>query len=282
MELVSTREGFAKAASAARAAGGRLGLVPTMGSLHAGHLSLLQQAVSQCEAVALTIFVNPIQFTSSEDLARYPSDLERDLELARGAGVAVVFAPSVAEMYPHGEPETRVEPGPIADRLEGASRPGHFSGVATVVTKLLSLSGPCRAYFGEKDFQQLVIVRRVVGDLDIDAEVVGCPTVREADGLACSSRNRRLASEDRQAATVLFRALTQGRAVAVGGTRDAAQVEEAMAAVVRTEPRAKLDYAKVVDPYTLESPPDLGGGPRLLISAEVGAVRLIDNMGVEQ
>jgi pantoate--beta-alanine ligase len=253
-----------------------------MGSLHEGHMSLLHAAASQCDSVALTIFVNPIQFGSVDDLARYPSDLEHDLELARGAGVTVVFAPSVTEMYPSGTPETRVEPGPLAKRLEGASRPGHFAGVATIVTKLLSLSGRCRAYFGEKDFQQLVIVRRLVEDLDLDAEIVGCPTVREADGLACSSRNRRLDLSDRRAASVLYRALLEGRARAIEGAENLAQIEAAMKAVVSTEPRARLDYARVVDPYTLESPRDLGGELRLLISAEVGPVRLIDNMGVEQ
>ncbi|MGO9583986.1 MAG: pantoate--beta-alanine ligase [Acidimicrobiales bacterium] len=280
MEVVSTRHGFRQASCLARATGARVGLVPTMGSLHAGHLALLRAAVSDCDLVAVSIFVNPLQFSSAEDLARYPSNLEQDLALAKASGAGIVFAPSVAEMYPGGAPETRVEPGPLADRLEGASRPGHFAGVATVVTKLLSLAGHCRAYFGEKDFQQLAVVRKVVADLDVDAEIVACPTVREPDGLACSSRNRRLEPDDRRAATVLFKALVAGRACVAEGERERAQVEETMAAVVAAERRVELDYAVVVDPLTFESPPRLAGDLRLLIAAYVGPVRLIDNLGV--
>ena len=280
VELVVTRDSFRSRTFAARASGRRVGLVPTMGSLHEGHLSLLAAARRECDLVAMTLFVNPLQFSSAEDLARYPSGLERDLELAAASGADVVFAPSTAEMYPSGEPETRVEPGPLATRLEGASRPGHFAGVATVVTKLVSLAGRCRAYFGEKDFQQLAIVRRLVADLDLDAEVVACPTVRENDGLACSSRNRRLAGEERAAATVLFRALEVGRDLLAVGAPDAASVAAAMAATVASEPLAKLDYAVVVDPVTFLSPAVLAGALRLLVAAEVGPVRLIDNLGV--
>ncbi len=259
---------------------GALGFVPTMGAFHPGHMSLVAAAASQCDVVVVSIFVNPLQFSSAADLARYPANLERDLVMAQTAGVGIVFAPSVSEMYPRGEPETRVQPGPLADRLEGASRPGHFAGVATVVTKLLSLSGPCRAFFGEKDFQQLVVVRRLVADLDLDAEVVACPTVREPDGLACSSRNRRLGPENRRAAAVLFRALQAGRDAVVGGGRSVGDVEATMARVVAAEPRARLDYAVVVDPVTFVSPASLAGELRLLIAARVGPVRLIDNLGV--
>lgn len=280
MELVVTREGFREAASAARDRGLGVGLVPTMGSLHEGHMSLVARAARQCDVVAVSIFVNPIQFSSAEDLASYPTDLQRDVELAEAAGAGIVFAPSSNEMYPSGELATRVEPGPLGTRLEGASRPGHFAGVATVVTKLLSLCGHCRAYFGEKDFQQLVVVRRLVDELDLDAEVVGCPTVREADGLACSSRNRRLAPADRRAAGVLFKALVAARDLAAGGEGDLAAIERMMGAVVDSEPLAKLDYAVVVDPVTLAPPGALAGELRLLMSAEVGSVRLIDNMGV--
>jgi pantoate--beta-alanine ligase len=251
-----------------------------MGAFHPGHMSLVRAAASQCDVVAVSIFVNPLQFSSATDLARYPANLERDLAMAQGAGVGLVFAPSVEEMYPQGEPETKVQPGRLADGFEGASRSGHFSGVATVVTKLLSLAGPCRAFFGEKDFQQLVVVRRLVADLDIDAEVVACPTVREPDGLACSSRNRRLGPEDRRAATVLFRALTAGREALVKGARLAADLEAAMAGVVAAERRARLDYAVVVDPVTLAAPASLAGELRLLIAADVGPARLIDNLGV--
>ncbi len=252
-----------------------------MGALHSGHLSLMQTAASSCDVVVVSIFVNPLQFSSASDLARYPANLERDLAMAHQAGAGIVFAPSVGEMYPRGEPMTRVDPGPLAACLEGASRPGHFTGVATVVTKLLSLCGHCRAFFGEKDFQQLVIVRHLVADLDLDVEVVGCPTVREPDGLACSSRNRRLGTDDRRAAAVLFKALEAGSAAIVTGATHGAEVEATMAAVVAAEPRARLDYAVVVDPVTFESPPSLAGEFRLLIAAEVGAVRLIDNLGVE-
>jgi pantoate--beta-alanine ligase len=252
-----------------------------MGAFHQGHLSLLRAAACECDVAAASIFVNPLQFHAPADLARYPSNLERDLALAQAAGVALVFAPSLSEMYPRGEPETRVLPGSLADRLEGASRPGHFSGVATVVTKLLSLCGPCRAFFGEKDFQQLAVVRRLVADLDLDAEIVGCPTVREPDGLACSSRNLRLGPDDRRAAAVLFKALGVGRAVLTAGARHSTEVESAMAAVVAAEPRARLDYAVVVDPITFESPALLTGELRLLIAADLGRVRLIDNLGVE-
>ena len=200
--------------------------------------------------------------------------------MAQTAGVGIVFAPSVSEMYPRGEPETRVQPGPLAELLEGAFRPGHFSGVATVVTKLLSLSGRCRAFFGEKDFQQLLVVQHLVADLDLDAEVVACSTVREPDGLACSSRNRRLGPEDRRAAAVLFRALEEGRDAVVRDGQHARDVEASMARVVAAEPRARLDYAVVVDPVTFASPALLTGELRLLIAARVGPVRLIDNLGV--
>jgi pantoate--beta-alanine ligase len=251
-----------------------------MGSLHEGHLSLLRAAASDCDLVAMSIFVNPIQFSSAEDLARYPSNLEQDLELARDGGVGLVFVPSVVEMYPRGEPETTVDPGPLANRLEGASRPGHFAGVATVVTKLLAICGQCRAYFGEKDFQQLAVVRNLVRDLDLDAEVVGCPTIRESDGLACSSRNRRLGPADRESATVLFRALQAGRECLKDAAWDVEQVQKAMASVVAGEPRAKLDYAMVVDPVSFEPPISRAGELRLLVAADLGGVRLIDNLGV--
>jgi len=278
VEVIASRDEFRKATSSARAAGARLGLVPTMGALHDGHLSLFREAVSSCDVVAASIFVNPLQFSAAEDLGRYPSNREGDLAAARAAGVELVFVPSVAEMYPHGGPRTVVEPGPLGSRLEGAARPGHFAGVATVVAKLLSLTGTCRAFFGEKDFQQLVVVRQLVDDLDLDAEIEGCPTVREPDGLACSSRNQRLDVADRRAAGVLFRALQAGRAAVEEGENRPGEVENAMIAVVAAEPRAKLDYAVAVDPVTFESPTSLAGEIRLLIAAAIGPVRLIDNL----
>jgi len=253
-----------------------------MGALHEGHLSLFRAAGSSCDVVAATIFANPLQFASEEDLAQYPSSLEADLSAARAEGVEIVFAPSASEMYPKGAARTKVVPGPLADRLEGASRPGHFAGVATVVTKLLSLAGGCCAFFGEKDFQQLTIVRQLVEDLDLDAEIVTCPTVREVDGLACSSRNRRLGLEDRCAATVLFKALSAGRAVLESGAYAPVDVETVMASVVAAEPRARLDYAVVVDPFTFETPTSLVSELRLLVAADVGPVRLIDNLVAER
>ncbi len=281
MEVVSSRAGFRKFTTEVRAAGATLGLVPTMGALHEGHLSLFRSAAHRCDIVATSIFVNPLQFGSKEDLAAYPANLEKDLSIARAAGIDVVFAPSPSEMYVEGRPRTQVDPGPLADRLEGASRPGHFVGVATVVTKLLSIAGRCRAFFGEKDFQQLVIVRRLVEDLDIDAEILGCPIVREADGLACSSRNRRLELDDRRAAAVLFKALEAGRAALRGDELRTAEAEAAMAAVVSAEPRARLDYAVVVDPVSFEAPAPPLSEVRLLIAADIGPVRLIDNLAVQ-
>ncbi|HET9441841.1 MAG TPA: pantoate--beta-alanine ligase, partial [Acidimicrobiales bacterium] len=206
MQFHETVAGFRKALDAERAAGRRVGLVPTMGWLHDGHLSLVRRAAAECDVVAATIFVNPLQFGESHDLAAYPRDLDRDSGLAAGAGVGHLFAPSVAEMYP-GPVRTRVVVADVGDGLEGAHRPGHFEGVATVVAKLFAVAGPCRAYFGEKDWQQLQVVRTLVRDLSFPVEIVGCPTVREPDGLAMSSRNVYLSAEERAAATVLHRAL---------------------------------------------------------------------------
>jgi pantoate--beta-alanine ligase len=255
-----------KELDAARATGRTVGLVPTMGFLHAGHASLIRRSAAECDVTAVTVFVNPLQFNPSEDLDDYPADLDHDREVAAAAGAAVVFAPTADEMYPGGQPAVTVH---VAgeDRLEGASRPGHFDGVATVVAKLFNLAGPCRAYFGEKDWQQLRVVRRLAADLSFPVDVVACPTVREADGLACSSRNARLSPEERQAATVLHRALvTAATAVAAGECNDEF-VRRIMVNVVAKEPRASLDYAEVE-------------GDRLLIAARVGGVRLIDNLGV--
>lgn len=278
MEVVASRDRFRKTTSSARAGGARIGLVPTMGALHEGHLSLVRAAVSTCDVVAVTIFVNPLQFASADDLATYPSSLEEDLAKAETAGAELVFVPPASEMYPRGAPRTLVSPGPLADRLEGAARPGHFAGVATVVTKLLSLAGSCRAFFGEKDFQQLAIVRNLVEDLDLDAEIVSCPTVREPDGLACSSRNRRLDQDGRGAAAVLYEALAAGKAAIDAGERDRATVERNMSDIVATERRAQLGYAVAVDPVTFDSPALLAGEVRLLIAVEIGPVRLIDNL----
>jgi pantoate--beta-alanine ligase len=250
-----------------------------MGALHEGHLSLIRRSAAERDLTAVSIFVNPLQFGPGEDLATYPRDLEGDLRLAAGAGADLVFAPTVAEMYPGPTTTTVAVDGPV-DVLEGASRPGHFAGVATVVTKLFNLAGPCRAYFGEKDWQQLVVVRRLVRDLDFPVDVVGCPTVREADGLACSSRNVRLSPEERRAATVLHRALTDAAALVEAGERDPDAVRRRLADVVASEPLVRLDYAEVRRAADLAPVDTLEGELRLLVAARVGATRLIDNVGV--
>jgi pantoate--beta-alanine ligase len=276
LELVTTRSAWRSLLESQRRAGHKVGLVPTMGALHAGHLSLIEAAAARTGFVAMTLFVNPLQFGEAEDLAHYPRDLAADLRLAERHGAAAVFAPDVEEMYGGGAPPTRVVPGPLASLLEGASRPGHFEGVATVVTKLFSLAGPSTAFFGEKDYQQLVIVRQIAADLDLPVEVVGCPIVREPDGLAMSSRNRRLAVRERAAATVLHRALLAGREVIESGG-DPSAAEAAMHSVLGSEPLVEPDYAAVVDAASLGGPVR-GAALRLLVAATVGPVRLIDNM----
>ena len=267
------------ALAADRSSGKTVGLVPTMGYLHDGHVSLFERAAADTDAVVATVFVNPLQFGPSEDLAAYPRDLDRDAKLAEQAGVAYLFTPSVEEMYP--EPVlTQVSVAGVGDRLEGESRPTHFAGVATVVAKLFSIAGPCRAYFGEKDFQQLAVIRRMVSDLSMPIEIVGCPTVREPDGLALSSRNVYLDADHRAAATVLRRALLAGRAaVERDGMRDPAAVVGVISAVVQAEPRAALDYAAAVQADDLTVPDVLTGEVRLLVAARLGPARLIDNLG---
>lgn len=265
---------------ARRAAGDAVGLVPTMGALHDGHASLVERAATECDTVALSIFVNPRQFVPGEDLDTYPSDLDADLVVAEKAGASVIFAPTVAEMFPDAS-RTTVHVAGLGDVLEGASRPGHFDGVATVVTKLLVLAGPSRAYFGEKDFQQLVVVCRLVADLCLPVEVVACPTVRGFDGVALSSRNRKLSPEERAAAAVLYRALRAGAASVLAGELDPAEVRSLVGAIVEAEPLVAIDYAAVVESATLVEPEKLHGELRLLVAARVGGTRLVDNVGVE-
>ncbi len=267
-----------------RAAGRTVGLVPTMGALHPGHAALIRRSAAECDVTAVTIFVNPLQFGVGEDLARYPRDLPGDLEVAGEAGAALVFAPPAEEMFPAGRSATIVSVGDLSEGLEGSSRPGHFDGVATVVARLFNLAGPCRAYFGEKDFQQLAVVRRMVADLAVPVEVIGCRTVRDADGVAWSSRNRFLSSDERRAATVLVRALEAGaEAIVEGGRgRHAGDVRRVMTRTVAAEPLALIDYAEVVDPDTLVplDVPAPGAEVRLMVAAWVGGTRLIDNVGV--
>ncbi len=253
-----------------------LGLVPTMGALHEGHLSLIRRARQDCPTVAISIFVNPAQFGPHEDFDRYPRPIERDLALAEEAGVDLVFHPSVEVMYPPGF-ATYVEVGPPALRWEGERRPGHFRGVATVVTKLFTITTPQRAYFGEKDYQQLQVVRRLVADLNLPVEIIGCPIVREPDGLALSSRNVYLTPTERPHATALWRALEAGRRLAAAGERDAGRLQAAMEAVLAATPGVRIDYVAVVDAATLEPVARLERPTRALIAAYLGSVRLIDN-----
>ena len=281
MDVVETRAACTDALDRARAAGRTVGLVPTLGALHAGHVSLLARARAECDVVAVTIFVNPLQFGDPGDIAAYPRTLAHDLAVCAEAGADVVFAPTVTEMYPSwpARPATTVSVRGPSDAWEGASRPGHFDGVATVVATLFSIAGRCRAYFGLKDFQQLAVVRRLTEDLALPVEVVGYPIVREPDGLALSSRNVRLSPSERAAAGVLSRALAAGRAALAEGERASAALCAVMRAVVESEPLVDLDYAAVVDARTLVEPAVVGdlAGVRLLVAARVGPVRLIDN-----
>ena len=262
---------------AARPAFARLGLAPTMGFLHAGHLSLVERAKAECGAVAVSIFVNPTQFSPTEDFARYPRDLERDLDLLRGAGTDLVFTPQPSEIYPGGF-ATSVDVGPVSRRLEGASRPGHFAGVATVVAKLFSIVQPTRAYFGQKDAQQTVVIRRMARDLDLPVEVVVAPTVREPDGLALSSRNSYLRPEERAAAPVLYRALREAQDRFAGGERDAAALRGVIEAIIAEEPGFAIDYVSVADPETLEELGTVAGPALASLAARIGKTRLIDNV----
>ena len=268
------------AVGAARAQGGSVGLVPTMGYLHEGHQSLVARSAAENDLTVVSIFVNPLQFAEGEDYGTYPRDLERDREMCAAAGAGLVFAPSADEMYPQA-PITSVTVEGLNAVLEGRVRPAHFDGVATVVAKLFAMLGPGRAYFGEKDYQQLAIIRRMTADLSLPVEVVGCPTFRESDGLAMSSRNVYLTAEERPAATVLWRSLQAGRDAVVQGSRSPDEVEAVMAAVLAAEPKASPDYAAVVDAATLDRPDVLDGELRLLVAARVGRARLIDNLGVD-
>jgi pantoate--beta-alanine ligase len=277
VRVIETLEELTRTLEKERASGRRVGLVPTMGALHAGHLSLVERARAECDTVVLTIFVNPLQFDCREDLEKYPRDDADDLEKARRARVDDVFLPAVEEMYPD-RVLTSVRVSGLTEGLEGASRPGHFDGVATVVAKIFAAVGACRAYFGEKDYQQLLVVRRLAADLSFPIEVVGCETVREADGLALSSRNVRLAPAERAAAPVLFLALQAGRRAVDAGEHRPERIARAMADVVGAEPLARIDYAEAVDAADLSVPAIFEGDVRLLVAAHIGSTRLIDNL----
>lgn len=259
-----------------RARGRSVALVPTMGGLHDGHFALIRQAKRQCDLVVVSIFVNPKQFSSPEDLQAYPRDLNKDLERAEPFRIDAVFAPSEQDMYPEGL-TTSVVPSEVANLFEGEYRPGHFSGVATVVLKLLNIIKPDIAYFGQKDFQQSLVIRRMVEDLNLDTRLVICPTVREADGLALSSRNARLGPAERKAATVVFRALSRAQQLAHGGESQASKLVDAMREVF-AEPLAELEYAAVVEPQALQPVERVTAGTVALAAARIGGARLMDNL----
>ena len=277
VRVVRTAGGLAAALDAERSLGRTVGLVPTLGALHDGHASLIRQAAADNDVTCVTIFVNPLQFGAGEDLGAYPRTEEADLRVAARAGARLAFVPPPEEMDMG---VTRVTVGGPGEVLEATSRPGHLEGVATVVTRLFALAGRSRAYFGEKDWQQLVVVDRLATDLGLPVEVVGCPTVREPDGLALSSRNAYLTPEERAAAPVLNRALRAGAAAVIAGERDPAAVAELVGSIVEAEPLATLVSSDVVDSATLVPPPALTGSIRLLVAARFGRARLIDNIGV--
>ena len=277
MEIVTAVADMRARAREARAAGRSVGLVPTMGALHAGHLALAARARAECDVVVLSIFVNPLQFGPSEDLASYPRSPERDATLARGAGVDILWTPEADGIHPPGH-RTRVEVVGMQDVLCGRSRPGHFAGVTTVVAKLLAVVRPDAAYFGEKDGQQLRIVRRMVRDLHDEVRIVACPTVREPDGLALSSRNVYLTPDERRAAPVLRRALRAAADAYHAGETDARRVVDRLRATIAAEPLATLEYAEAVDGDTLDPVATLGPGVLIAIAVRFGRARLIDNI----
>jgi len=276
LEIVETIAGL-RARVAARRSAGLVGLVPTMGALHEGHASLIRQARAECSSVVVSIFVNPIQFDRPEDLERYPRSLDVDAALCASLGVDLVFAPTVAEMYPVSL-ECRVEVGRLADHLCGRFRPGHFSGVATVVLKLFEIVQQDRAYFGEKDAQQLAVVRRLVSDFNVATTIVGVPTVRESDGLALSSRNQRLDLDERQLAPALYHALQRVKSAIAAGVSNVSELKQLAATQIPPDPRLRLEYFEIVDPVDFQ-PVDAVTGPVVAAGALwVGTTRLIDNM----
>jgi pantoate--beta-alanine ligase len=261
---------------AERDRGSTIALVPTMGALHDGHLALIAEATRLADRIVVSIFVNPLQFDRGDDFEGYPRPIDDDVARCTSAGVDAVYAPTAATMYPTGF-QTHVEPGRLAATFEGVKRPGHFRGVATVVTKLFAAVQPDVAVFGEKDFQQLAVVRRMTADLDLGIAIAAVPTVREADGLALSSRNGLLTTEDREAAAIIPVALTAGGDAFASGERSARRIESIVCDVVADAPRAALEYVGVVDDDTLEAVPEADERSRLLVAVRFGDVRLIDN-----
>ena len=280
METIRTAAWMKEKARAARQEQRIIGLVPTMGALHAGHLALVERAKRECSPVYASIFLNPKQFAANEDLSRYPRPLEADVEKLTAANVDGLFLPDAAEIYPPGF-STYVHVEGLSERLEGRSRAGHFRGVSTVVLKLFEIVQPHCAYFGRKDAQQVRIVQQMARDLNLDVEIVVCSIVREADGLAMSSRNTYLSGEDRKAATVLYRALRAAENEIAAGVRDALHLQGAMHKVLHSEPRARVDYAEIVDAETFEPVVRVARRSYAVLAVYIGKTRLIDNMLIE-
>ncbi|MFZ0335479.1 MAG: pantoate--beta-alanine ligase [Candidatus Acidiferrales bacterium] len=281
MEIVRSVDWMKQAARAAGSAGCLIGFVPTMGALHEGHLSLVRAAKQQCSPVVVSIFVNPTQFGPGEDLAKYPRNFDQDCALLESLGVDYVFAPAAVEIYPPGF-RTFVRVDGLSDKFEGRVRPGHFQGVCTVVLKLFEIARPRFAFFGRKDAQQARIVRQMARDLNLDAEVVVCPIVREADGLALSSRNAYLNPDERRTAIVLHRSLDAARRQINSDSRAANEILGAVNSTLASEPLAKLDYAALVDADSFEAVDFIRGSCLLLIAARLGSTRLIDNMLIDE
>jgi pantoate--beta-alanine ligase len=280
METIRTIAWIKEKAREARLEQRAIGLVPTMGALHAGHLALVERARRECSPVYASIFLNPAQFGANEDLSKYPRPLEADTEKLTAAKVDALFLPQAANIYPPGF-STYVQVDGLSERLEGKSRPGHFRGVATVVLKLFEIVQPHYAYFGRKDAQQVRIVQQMVRDLNLDTEIVVCPIVREPDGLAMSSRNAYLSGEDRKAATVLSRALRAAENELAAGVRDSLELQRAMQKVLAAEPRARVDYAEIVDAETFEPLVRVSRRSYAVLAVHVGKARLIDNLLIE-
>ncbi|MCP4364799.1 MAG: pantoate--beta-alanine ligase [Planctomycetes bacterium] len=277
VEVIKTTGDMKARAALSRARGDTLGFVPTMGALHEGHLSLIRRARAENDSVIISIFVNPVQFDRNNDYQGYPRPLERDLAMASEEGVDVAFVPDVEQIYPEGYSTFIEVRGSLTDGLCGDSRPGHFRGVTTVVTKLFNIVGPDRAYFGQKDFQQAAIIKRLVRDLNMGVEVVALPTVREADGLALSSRNRHLSGEQRQTAVSIHRALARATELFISGERDTAVIVCEVRGVLNEGGIARIDYVSIVDPETLEEVSEARPGAVVTVAAWVGDIRLIDN-----
>ena len=280
MKIVTTIAELKKWVHEAKRDGKTVGLVPTMGSLHEGHLTLMRDAKAEHDLVVTTIFVNPLQFGPQEDFAAYPRDLDRDAKLAESAGVDILFVPSVEEMYPGGDGQvlTFVDVKLVTDTLCGASRPGHFRGVATVVAKLFNIAEANVAYFGQKDAQQVVVIRRMVEDLNMNIRIVTVPTVREADGLAMSSRNKYLNPAERKAALVLSRSLKLANDQIVAGERDAVKIKASMVRLIEGEPLATIDYVSIVDAELLAETTEIKGAALIALAVKFGKTRLIDNI----